>query len=137
MRKAAAENSLEGSADLLIGGLWVYIEKSLCCQDDAAEAKAALRRPFLNECLLNRMRLFRSAQPFQGSDLRLANRAHRRYARPDRLPPQHHRAGTALRETATKPRSPQSKLIIQHEQQRSLGIDLHILLTALSLIFIT
>src|SRR5579863_8389942 len=73
MCKAAAENSPESFADLLIAGLWVSIENTLRRQDDAAEAIPALRCSFFNESQLNRMRLLRSAQPFQRSDLRLSN----------------------------------------------------------------
>src|SRR5580704_13114649 len=62
MGKAPAEHSTQSLADLLIGGRWVSIENSLRRQDYAAKAIPALRSSFFNECLLNGMWLFRSAQ---------------------------------------------------------------------------
>ena len=112
-------------ADLLVRGVGFRIEKSFRRQDHAAQAISALRRSLIDERLLNRMRLLRSAESFQRGDLGLANRAHRHHAGPHNLPAQHHGARAALRQATPKPRSTQAKLVVQNKQQRRVRIDFH------------
>ena len=86
VRETAAQDASEGVADLLVRGIRVYIENSLRRQDHAAEAKSALGRSFVDERLLNWVRLFRGAQTFERRNLvsPTALPASRKIARPGR-----------------------------------------------------
>src|SRR5918999_2754685 len=69
MRSATAEISGQRFLDLRFGRLLVPGEEGRRFHDHAVDAVTALHRLFLNEGALNRMRVLRCAEPFQGDDL--------------------------------------------------------------------
>src|SRR6185437_878724 len=70
--EAAAEDMGQGLLNLFAAGLGITIEKGLGGKNHAAETEAALGSLFVNEGLLNGMRLLRGAQTLQGHDFRCA-----------------------------------------------------------------
>src|SRR5206468_10051828 len=97
--------------------------KRLRGQDDAAEAKAALRRLFVDECFLDRVRVVRSTQTFERRDFGAVDGAHRRHARPDRTAANDDGAGAALAEAAAKLRASKGEIVAQDVEQRRCRID--------------
>src|SRR5579884_403335 len=83
-----------------------------------ARAVPALRGLVVDERGLERVRLLRRAQALERCDRVVGHRADRRHARPDRLVAVEDGARPALRESATKPRTMQPKLVPQHVQER-------------------
>src|SRR5262245_2117838 len=65
VHEAAAQHGRERLLNVGVGCLRVLIEERLRREDHAAQAEAALRRPLVDEGLLDRMRLLGRAQPFE------------------------------------------------------------------------
>jgi hypothetical protein len=63
--------------NLSLRGPGVFVEKSLRSHNDATDTKAALRRAFFNECLLNWMRLSIRADSFERGDILTVDRLER------------------------------------------------------------
>src|SRR5207245_2895985 len=101
----------------------VLIEESLRRQDDAAEAKAALRRLLVDERFLNRVRVVRRTETFERGDLGAVHRADRRDARADRAAADDDRAGAALPEAAAEFRAPKREIVAQDVEQRRGRVD--------------
>ena len=86
----------------------MLIEKSFRLHDHAVDAVAALRCLLIDEGLLQPMRMRRAPEAFERGHVRVADAAHRIYARACGLAVDEDGTGTALRETAPKARSAQS-----------------------------
>src|SRR5439155_531625 len=131
VREAAAQHARKPLLELRLGGLGLLIEKRLRRQDHAVQAEAALRRLFVDECLLQRMRLLRRPQPFEGRDLRAGDRADRRHARTDCAAADDDRARAALAETAAELRPAEPEIITEHVQQWRRRIDVEAMRTSI------
>lgn len=125
MRETAAENARKRFANFLIGGFWFFIEQRFRRQNYPAKTEAALCSLFIDESLLNRMRLFRCTQTFERDDLLWPHRAHWHYARATNLPLDENRASSTLGEAAAEFRSSQMQFVAEHVQERSFRIDLN------------
>ena len=110
-------------ADFGVRGLRVLIEVCLRREDDAAQAEAALRRLFVDERLLDRVRLFDRAEALERRDLRVRRLRHRRHAGADRAAADDHGARAALPEAAAELRTVQGEVVAQHVQERRRRID--------------
>ena len=99
---AAAEIAGQRLAHVGLGRLRLAVEQFLGRHDHAVDAVAALRGLLVDEGLLQRMRLVDRAEPFDGGDLGVAERADRGDAGAHRLAVDQHRAGAALREPAAE-----------------------------------
>src|SRR6188474_893418 len=114
MSEAAAQDIRQGLVNLIIRRLRSAIDESFRRQDDAAQTETALRGLLVYECLLNRMRFVRGAQPFERGDIAAGDGLDRRDARPDRLAFDDHRAGAALSEPTAELGTVQGQLVRQH-----------------------
>src|SRR5579864_887768 len=99
---------------LFVRSLWVFSEQRFCGEDDATQAKAALRGLLFDEGLLNGMRLLGSAKAFECGYFLLFHRTHRRYTRADCHAAHEHGACSALRHAAAELGPAQVELIAQH-----------------------
>src|SRR5207245_354379 len=113
VREAAAQHAGQRLLNLGVARRGVLIEESLRRQDDAAEAKAALRRLLVDERFLNRVRVVRRTETFERGDLGAVHRADRRDARADRAAADDDRAGAALPEAAAEFRAPKREIVAQ------------------------
>jgi hypothetical protein len=114
--ETAAQDATERDPDLFVRGIRLSVENGLCREDYAAETESALGSAFVDEGLLERVRLLRCAKTFEGSDLVLrSNRAHRHDARPDHLAAQNDRAGAALRQSAAESWASEAQVIRKNE----------------------
>lgn len=102
----------------------MLIENSLGGEDHATQAKAALRRLLLDECLLNRVRTIDSSKPFERRDLGAADGAHRRHARTDRSATRNYRACPALSKAAAELGAAQAQIVAENIQKRGRRIDI-------------
>jgi len=109
---------------LVVGRLWILIEKRFRAEDHATQTEPALRRLFVDECLLNRVRLLRRAQAFQRHNLRVTHSTHGRDAGAHRAPVHEDRTRAALTQPATEFWSPQMQFVSEHVKQR--GFRIHI-----------
>ena len=74
MRTAAAKIVVERRGDLCARRRRIAVEQRLGRDQNAAEAIAALARLLFQKCLLQRMRLFRRAEPFDRGDAAAGDR---------------------------------------------------------------
>jgi len=123
--EAAAEHVLKGVLDLGAAGLRIVVEEGLGGKDHAAQAEAALCRLLINEGLLNGVGLFGRAQPFQGDNFGLADGADRGDAGAGGAAIHQNGAGTALAQAAAEFGAAQPKLVAEHIEERSCGVDVH------------
>src|SRR5260370_16178064 len=63
---AAAEISVEGLLDLIVAGMWIFIEEHFRGHDHAVHAVTALRGLLFDEGRLERVRMLERAQAFEG-----------------------------------------------------------------------
>ncbi len=70
VREAAAQHAGKRLLNLLFGGFGVFVQERLGGQDHAIHTKTALRGLFIDERLLDGVRLLGCSQPFQSRDLR-------------------------------------------------------------------
>src|SRR5947208_4742144 len=94
------------------------IQHRLGIHDLTVHAKAALKGLRLNPGLLNRVRLFRCAQPFERCDGFFLKGRNWSDAGPDRLALDNHCARSALTQTTTKAGSVKIEVIAQNVEQR-------------------
>src|SRR5207244_2024027 len=101
----------------------------LCCceecrglHDHTIDAVAALSCRFVDERLLNRMRLLSRTETLQGYDLGVSHGRDWHDAAAQCLAVVMHRAGAALCQAATEMHAVQAKLVAQCVQQRHAGI---------------
>src|ERR1700681_2635158 len=124
-----AEMAVHGRADLILGRILRRAEKIRSLNHHPVLAIPAMRDLNINPRLLQRMQRRRSRrrptllrpqsrQALERRDLLPAHSRHRSDARTDLLPVQQHRAGTTLRQAATKPRAMQMALVVQDVQER-------------------
>ena len=115
LRSSAARTSASA-------GRGVLREQRGGAHEDAREAVAALRRLLVDHRALQRMRVLRRAEAFQGDD-RLADcRPERRVAGRDRPPVDQHEARPALAGAAAEARGLQAEVVAQDvEEGRVLG----------------
>jgi hypothetical protein len=66
----AAEISGELEADVVFGGLWVFVEESLGGHEEAGSADAALQGGTFKEALLERVQMTVLGEAFDGFDFR-------------------------------------------------------------------
>src|SRR5438094_10572755 len=102
MRTAAALEAGERLLDLGIGWFFLLIEERCRCHDPTVDAIPALRHLLLDIGLLDRVRMFRSAEAGKRHHLGVAHRGNRRDAGAHRLAIDVDSASAALGETATK-----------------------------------
>src|SRR6202795_2681874 len=86
VREATTEHAGERLSDLVVGRLGISVEKRFRAEDHAAQTKAALRRFFVDEGLLNGMRFRGCAQAFQGQNLCVLHFTHGRDAGAHSMP---------------------------------------------------
>jgi len=125
MRPAPAQYSGEGRPNLFVGWIGVLIQKSLCGQDDAADAVSALRCLLVDEGLLDRVRMLKRSETLQRDNFVACSSRHGSDARADGFTAGEHRARPALAKTATELRSIQLKVVPQDVEQRSRRIDVN------------
>src|SRR5579884_1481035 len=125
MSEATAQDASECLAHILVTGGGVFVEHSFGGQNYAAQAEAALRGAFVDERLLNGMRLLGGAHAFECGEFGVPHRAHGHHAGTHDFAAHDHAAGAALRHSAPELRTAQAKLVGQHEQQWSSFIYLH------------
>ena len=122
--KAAARQTTQSLANFLIGCFWLCVQQCFCGQNHPAQAVPALRGAFLDKGLLNGMRFLRRTQTFKCRNRLPAHAANRFHTGTNNLRSDHHCTGAALRHAAPETRPIQVKLVGQHKQQWSLGINL-------------
>src|SRR5271170_7474482 len=83
MREAAAQHARERLLNFFFAGFGAFVQERLGGENHAVHAKPALRGLFIDERLLDGMRLLRCSQPFQSGDLQSLRALHGRYARAD------------------------------------------------------
>src|SRR5262245_21699809 len=111
--------------NLFVGGLRVLIEKRLGGENHAVQTVAALRGLLLDERFLNRMWLFRTAEPFERDNLGAVHGADRRAAAAHGAAVHDRSTRTALSETAAEFRSFQRQIVAEDVQQRGGRVDVH------------
>ena len=124
VREAAAEHARQRLLDFRFAGFRILVEKSFRRQNHAVQAEPALRGLFVDERLLNRMRFFRRAQPFERHDLLAGHSAHRRHAGPHRRAVHDRRTGAALAQAAAELRAAQLQIVAQGIEQGSRGVEI-------------
>src|SRR5258706_465193 len=77
MGTAAAEIARQRVLDLVFGRVRICIQQGLRLHDHAVDAIAALDRLLVDESLLQRMRMRRAPEAFEGCNLRAADAAYR------------------------------------------------------------
>jgi len=117
MRAAAAKMVLQCLLDLGVIGAGIAIQKRLRGHDHAVQTVSALRRLSRDECLLNRMRTLRVAEPFQGDDLPPHDITDRHHARTDAVTVDQNGAGAAFAQPASKLGAVQRQIVAQRVQQ--------------------
>lgn len=122
MRVATAQNARHGLLYLFVGGLWVSIYKRFGRHDNRVQTKATLRRLFIDERLLNGMRLLDCSQAFQGCDVGAHHRLDGRDTGADRTAFYDHCASAALSKPAPELWSSKFKVIAQRVEERSFRI---------------
>src|SRR5437016_5047831 len=110
MRAAAAFETGEPIAYLLLGGVRHLAQECGCGHDPAVEAIAALRHLLGDEGRLQRVRLLRRAEPGQGRDPGPGRGRDRHRAGPGRRAVEVDGAGAALREPAAEMRVAEPEL---------------------------
>src|SRR5437879_5673856 len=115
---AAAYVSCHCRVDIGIAGLWCARQQSCRSHDLARLAVAALNHLGLKPRLLDFFSDRRLADGFDRRDRFVANRAHRKHARANRLPVEMNSARTALCNAATELRPGQAYDVAQHPQER-------------------
>jgi hypothetical protein len=128
--KAAAQDATQSVSDFLVRGRGLYVQHRLRRQDHATQAKSALSRSFVNECLLDWMRLLRCAETFQGRDFVLTRCLKGHDARAHHLAAYDHSAGAALSHSTAESRAAQPKLVVENEEERRFWINRQGVLTA-------
>jgi hypothetical protein len=71
VNEATTEHAAKFLPDFVVGRLRILVEKRFRGEDHSTQTEATLRRFFINESLLNGMRLIGRAQAFQRYDLRV------------------------------------------------------------------
>jgi hypothetical protein len=115
MGKAAAHNSAERIANLAVGSSRIRVEHGFRRQYHAAKAVSTLGRAFFDECLLQRVRVFRRPNALESRNLSLPYGAHRHDTGPHYLAAHYYGARTALRHAATKLWTVKTQFIVEHE----------------------
>src|SRR3954463_7107313 len=123
--KASAQHRRHRLPQLGVGGFRVLIEKRFRRENHTAQAEPALSRLFLDERLLNGMRMLSGPKPFEGDDLRTIDSTDGCDTGADRSPAGKHRAGTALPQPAAELRPAQAKVVAEDVEQRRGGIDIN------------
>src|SRR5687767_7341952 len=118
MRAAAAEMPVERGDDIAAAGRGIAIEQRLGRHDDAAQAIAALAGLLVEESLLQGMRLGWRAQPFDGRDLAIGQRADFAGAGVGGLAVDQHHAAAALLQATAVARAHQAEVVAQNVEQR-------------------
>ncbi len=90
-----------------------------------ARAVAALKRPFVEERLLDRVQRVSLGQALDGDDRLAVGARDRRAAGEDALPVHQHRAGAALALAAAVLGAGQLQLFAQDVEQRPVGVGRH------------
>src|SRR5262249_42883257 len=103
--EAAAEHAGHGLLDLLLAGIGILVQECLGRHDDAADTETTLGRLFLDEGLLQRVRLLYGSDPFERGDLCPFHRLHRCDAGADGLALDDDRACAALSQATAKLRA--------------------------------
>ena len=119
MSPATAKIVIEGVADFRFGRLWVEVEKRLRLHDHAINAVATLGGLFINEGLLEPVRLAVFRQSGKCGYRPANSRLCLGHTGPHRFAIYEHRARTALRPSTTEFQTVLVKIICQDEQERS------------------
>src|SRR2546422_2338302 len=122
MRAAAALEPGQGVAQLRVARFRVLLEISRGRHDPAVDAVAALRHLLLYVRRLQRMRLFRRAEAFEGSNGLAARGGDRQHARAHRLAVKVHGTSSALREAAAEVGIVETEIVAQGVQQGRLRL---------------
>src|SRR4029079_1681741 len=106
---ATAQVAVECRADVRLARLLVALQERGSAHDHSVCAVAALRDLLIDEGGLQRMRLFRRAEPFERDDRLSLRVGDRDLARPDRGAVDHDGAGAALAKSAAELRGGQAE----------------------------
>src|SRR5882762_8554087 len=122
VRSAAALEPGEGVAQLRVARFRVLLEIGRGGHYPAIDAVAALRHLLLDIRRLQRMRLLRRTEAFEGGDGLAARGGDRQHARAHRLAVKVHGASAALREAAAEVGIIKTEIVAQGVQQGHLGL---------------
>src|SRR5215470_14005552 len=123
VRAAAAEVSGQRLLDLVVRRSGVGVEQRFGGHDHAVDAIAALKRLFIDESFLQRMKLLCRSESFQSRHRAIANGLNFGHAGTDGFTVHDDRTSAALSEAATEFRPVQLEIVAQNVKQRSVGID--------------
>src|SRR5256712_3199967 len=124
VRSAAALEPGEGIAQLCVARFRVLLEIGRGGHYPAIDAVAALRHLLLDIRRLQRMRLLRRTEAFEGGDALAARGGDRQHARAHRLAVKVHGTSTALREAAAEVGIIKTEVVAQGVQQGHLGLGI-------------
>src|SRR6185437_496591 len=110
--------------DLIAARMRVLIEEGLSRHDHSIDAVTALCGLLRNERLLQRMRSFGCAEPFERDDLGVADGRNRRDAGADSVTVHQDGAGAALRQSASELRTAQAEVVAYCIEQHAVGLYL-------------
>src|SRR5579862_9475879 len=122
MAAAAADVVVERRGDFSARRGPVPIEQGLRRDEDAGEAIAALPGLLVEKGLLQRVRMFRGAQPLDRQNRLPRNGRQRLAAGFLRVAVYEHHARAALFGAAAEPRPGEAEMVAQHVEQRRIGV---------------
>ena len=124
MREAPAQYVRHPFLNLAFGRFRILVQKRLRRQDDAIQAKSALRGLLGDKSFLKWVGFFDGAQSLQRGDLRSLDGFYRGDARTDRGALDDHRASATLAQAATKFRAAKREVVAQNVKQWSGWINI-------------
>jgi hypothetical protein len=125
VRKAAAQDAGQGFLNLLVGGFGFLIKQNFRGKDYAAEAESTLGCAFINEGLLDGMRLFGRSQPFERGDFAMENGADGCDAGAGHFTVDEDGASSALSEAAAEFWTAQVEVVAKNVEEWSASIDFY------------
>ena len=122
MAPAPTNQTFERVTHFRFRGMRILVEQSFCSQHPAVEAVAALKRLFVDECLLDRVRIFRSAEPFKGDDFFSGRSRDWQEAGTNRAVIHMDAAGAALSQAASEARIIQGEIVSKDVEKGAIGV---------------
>lgn len=122
MAPAPANQTFKCAPQFRFGGMRILVQQGFCRQHPAVEAVAALKSLLVDEGLLDRMRVFRRAEPFEGDDFFSSRSRNWQEAGTHRAVIHEHGAGAALSQAATESGIIQGEIVSKDVEKGAIGI---------------
>ena len=130
MRAAAAQIGLHRCANIRVGRIVILLQQALRPHDHAGDAVSALRRLFVDECALQRPRVFDRAEAFDGGYLLAVEQQQGRQAGEYGFAIHHDGAGAALAQATAELGAVKGKIVPQHIEQGRIGFRIDLVVAA-------